>query len=227
MNQPMKPRSGPRLRITILLLAAAMIAVIFFLLAETDLAKMLGEPEALRQWVEEIGWLGPAALIGLMALAIVISPLPSAPIALAAGAAYGHTWGTVYVTTGAELGALIAFAIARFLGGETLRNWFGDKLTLGLLGSQGRLMALVFGLRLLPFVSFDVVSYAAGLTPLAAWRFALATLAGVAPVSFLLTHFGDRLVGGELDSLAFAVLALGLVTGASLYLARKRPSRDD
>jgi uncharacterized membrane protein YdjX (TVP38/TMEM64 family) len=204
-----------------------MIAVLFFLMAETELAKMLGEPEALRQWVEDIGWLGPAALMGLMTLAIVLSPLPSAPIALAAGAAYGHIWGTVYVSIGAETGALAAFAIARFLGGETLQRWFGQKLALGLLGSQRRLMALVFGLRLLPFVSFDVVSYAAGLTPLAAWRFALATLAGIVPISFLLTHFGDRLVGGELDSVALAVLALGLVTGASFYFARSRPGRDD
>lgn len=204
-----------------------MIVVLFFLLAETDLAKMLGDPQALRQWVQDIGWLGPVALMGLMALAIVISPLPSAPIALAAGAAYGHIWGTVYVTIGAEAGALIAFAIARFLGGETLQRWFGDKLALGLMGSQKRLMGLVFGLRLLPFISFDVVSYAAGLTPLAAWRFALATFAGVAPVSFLLTHFGDRLAGGELGSLALAVLALGLVTGGSLYFARSRPHHDD
>jgi uncharacterized membrane protein YdjX (TVP38/TMEM64 family) len=62
---------------------------------------------------------------------------------------------------------------------------------------------------------------------LAAWRFALATLAGIVPISFLLTHFGDRLVGGELDSVALAVLALGLVTGASFYFARSRPGRDD
>ena len=220
----MRQRNGPWRRIAVLSLAAAMIAVIFFLLAETDLAKMLGEPQALRQWVQDMGWLGPAAVIGLMALAIVISPLPSAPIALAAGAAYGHTWGTAYVTIGAEVGALTAFVIARFLGGETLQRWFGDKLAVGLLGSQRRLMALVFGLRLLPFVSFDLVSYAAGLTPLAAWRFALATLAGVAPVSFLLTHFGDRLAGGELGSLALAVLALGLVTGVSVFLARSRPN---
>ena len=226
MHNPMRRRSIPWRRLAVLLLAAALIAVAFFALAETGLAMILGDPEALRQWVEGIGWLGPAALIGLMALAIVISPLPSAPIALAAGAAYGHVWGTAYVTIGAELGALTAFAIARLLGGETLRHWFGDNLALGLLGSQGRMMGLVFGLRLLPFVSFDVVSYAAGLTTLAAWRFALATLAGVAPVSFALTHFGDRLVGGELDSLALGVLALGLVTGASFYLARKRLGRD-
>ena len=31
----------------------------------------------------------------------VASPIPSAPIALAPGAAYGHVWGTVQVVIGA------------------------------------------------------------------------------------------------------------------------------
>jgi hypothetical protein len=36
----------------------------------------------------------------------------------------------------------------------------------GLLGSQNAMTGLVAALRLIPFVSFDIVSYAAGLTPL-------------------------------------------------------------
>lgn len=213
-------------RMALLLAGAAAIALLYVLLTEIDLAGLLTDWQALHRWVRDIGWVGPVALMGLMALAIVVSPLPSAPIALAAGAAFGHIWGTVYVATGALAGALTAFAIARVLGGEALRRWFGDKLSVGLLGSQNRLMLLVFGLRLLPFISFDLVSYAAGLTPLAAWRFGLASLAGIVPISFLLTHFGDKLVGGELESLALAVLGLGIVTGVSAYFAgRHRDQR--
>ncbi len=48
-----------------------------------------------------------------MILAILVSPIPSAPIAVAAGAAYGHTWGRLYVLLGAECGALAAFGLAR------------------------------------------------------------------------------------------------------------------
>jgi uncharacterized membrane protein YdjX (TVP38/TMEM64 family) len=70
--------------------------------------------------------------------------------------------------------------------------------------------------RLLPFISFDVVSYAAGLTALTFWRFALATLAGILPASFLLAHFGGEMAAGELDRMLYAVLALGLLTAAPL-----------
>jgi len=218
----MRP-SAAALRICGLLLAlAGSIAIAFWILRGTEWAMALGDADELHRKVDGLGRAGPLALIGLMALAIVVSPLPSAPIAMAAGAAYGHYWGTLYVVIGAELGAITAFAIARFTGGETLRRWFGDRLEVGLLGSQNHLTALVFALRLLPFVSFDVVSYAAGLTLLRFWRFALATLAGVTPIAFLLSHFGDAFVGRELDRIGFAVLALGLLTAGSAYFGFRR-----
>lgn len=176
--------------------------------------------------VAEAGVLGPAVIVGLMTVAVVVSPLPSAPVALAAGAAYGHLWGTVYVLIGAELGAIVAFALARMLGYDALRRWFGDRLDMGLMGSQAALMATVFVTRLLPFVSFDLVSYAAGLTPLTFWRFALATLAGIVPASFLLAHFGGEMASGEADRIMWTALALGPLTGTPLlvgwWLRRRR-----
>jgi len=69
-----------------------------------------------------------------------------------------------------------------------------------------------------------VVSYAAGLTTLSLWRFALATFAGILPASFLLAHFGGEMATGELDRILFGVLALGLPTAVPLVLhfLRKR-----
>jgi uncharacterized membrane protein YdjX (TVP38/TMEM64 family) len=51
---------------------------------------------------------------------------------------------------------------------------------------------------LLPlFISFDAVSYAAGLTPLAFWQFMVATLVGMIPISFLLAYFGEELITAD------------------------------
>jgi uncharacterized membrane protein YdjX (TVP38/TMEM64 family) len=172
--------------------------------------------EALKLQVARLGPWGPVAVIALMTMAILVSPIPSAPIALAAGALYGHAWGTLYVLLGAEIGALAAFGIARLVGYEVLRRWLGERLSLGWLGSQNALMGLVFVSRLLPFVSFDVISYAAGLTVLSAWRFALATLAGIVPASFLLAHFGAEMVAGEADQALIATLGLGVLVALPL-----------
>ena len=74
-------------------------------------------------------------------------------------------------------------------------------------------------------MSFDLVSYAAGLTALKPWRFALATLLGLMPVSFVLAHLGSEAVAGETSQLLFIVLLLGLLTGLPLIWAWFRQSR--
>ena len=73
-------------------------------------------------------------------------------------------------------------------------------------------MLIVFLSRLVPFVSFDAVSYVAGLTPLTFWRFAIATLAGVIPVSFALAYFGERLVESETNRIMTFMLIAGGIT---------------
>ena len=213
-----------RVRILAAVAVVLLMVAAYRLLQETGAIATITDGHALRQFIVGLGVAGPLAVIGLMTLAILVSPIPSAPIALAAGAAYGHTWGTAYIVLGAELGALAAFGLARLLGQDVVHRWFGDRLPHTRLRSQGALMAIVFASRLLPFISFDVVSYAAGLTTLTLWRFALATLAGILPASFLLAHFGGEMATGELDRIAFAVLALGLLTGIPLavHYVRRR-----
>lgn len=188
-------------------------------------AQRLMDRETLEVLVARAGIWGPLLIIGLMTVAVVASPIPSAPIALAAGAAYGHVWGTVQVVIGAELGALVAFGLARVLGHDVLRRVFGASVDAGLLGSQNALTGTVFASRLMPFVSFDIISYAAGLSRLHAWRFALATLAGIIPASFILAHFGGEAVSGDIGRTTWAVLGLGLITGLPLlWIATRRHS---
>jgi len=188
-------------------------------------ARGLMDAERLDMLVSRAGLWGPVVIVVLMAVAVVASPIPSAPIAMAAGAAYGHLWGSIQVVLGAELGAVIAFSLARVLGHDVLRRVFGDKVDGGLLGSQTALTVTVFASRLMPFVSFDMISYAAGLSRLHAWRFALATLAGIIPASFLLAHFGAEAISGDIGRTTWAVLGLGLVTSLPLLWVamRKQP----
>lgn len=187
----------------VLLLA---LVVSYILLSRTGWLDLLMDGTALHTRIIEYGLWGPVAIITLMTGAIVWSPIPSAPIAMAAGAAYGHIWGTVYILIGAELGALIAFVLARWLGHDVITKWIGNKVSLDRFDSQNLLMALVFVTRLLPFISFDIISYAAGLTSMAVWRFALATLAGIIPASFLLAHFGSEMTSGNAQRIITTVL---------------------
>lgn len=230
-TQPPGPwwRHGPGAHIVIGCLIVIAVAAVYLVLSKTGVLALLMDRAAIEARIDEFGAMGPVAVVALMTIAIVISPIPSAPIALAAGAAYGPIWGSLYVLAGAELGALIAFAIARMVGGDVLRRWFGENLSLSLLGSQNNLMAIVFASRLLPFISFDLVSYAAGLTPLTWLRFAIATVAGIIPASFILAYFGDEIASGEGERIAYSIIALGaltLVPVVARLVMRRRKKRD-
>jgi len=209
------------------IIVAAVIMTFNLWASKVGLPSELPDGASLRQWFDELGAWGPVAVIGSMVVAILVSPIPSAPIALSAGAIYGHFWGALYVLIGSEIGAIAAFAIARFLGYDLLHKWFGDQLNRGLAGSQNFLMGTVFASRLMPFISFDIVSYAAGLTSLSFWRFAIATMAGIIPASFLLAHFGGELVADESDRILLAVALLGALTAlpfAVRLIAKSRQS---
>jgi len=193
-------------------LIIAVIALVYFALHRTGTLSLFMDSERLHAVIESAGGLGPLVIIGFFMIAVVINPLPSAPIALAAGFAYGHTWGTLYVVIGSVSGALIAFTIARLLGHDILYRWFGEKLKMGLLGSQWGLAGMIVVFRLLPFISFDIVSYAAGLTNITWWRFLLATTVGIIPASFLLAHFGSEMGTGDPTRIGLTVLLLGFMT---------------
>ena len=154
--------------------------------------------------------IGGSIIVALMATAVVFNPIPSAPIALYAGSLYGHTWGTLFIVLGALVGSMLAFVIARF-SARALVLGFVKGLRVPLwLGTQNAMMTIVFLSRLLPFVSFDLMSYAAGLSTIKFWRFVIATLFGLLPASFLLAHFGSVMTASNnRDVFLWSSLILG------------------
>ena len=69
--------------------------------------EFISSPDVIRAAVEDAGAVGPLIIVVSIAIAVVISPLPSAPLTAISGAAYGHIWGTVYALIGAQIGAMI------------------------------------------------------------------------------------------------------------------------
>lgn len=199
----------PRLTVAFILIVLTLLV----LTSETasDLRTLFNKDEVGRL-VMQVGNWGPLLIVVLMAVAVVFSPLPSAPIAVAAGAAYGHLWGTISVVVGASLGAIIAFTLARWLGSGFVRRvpLLPTKSSLQI--SQRTLMATIFAARLIPFISFDAVSYAAGLTKLSLLNFTMATVVGLIPMSFLLAHLGDQWIEAEGNELMSWVFIAGIFT---------------
>lgn len=182
--------------------------------------------EKLLTIIKELGLIGPTVIILLIAIAIIITPIPSAPVALVSGALYGHTFGTLYVVLGALSGAITAFMISRKLGYDYVNKKLHHKMPQKIVGSQNALMMIVFVTRLAPFISFDVISYAAGLTKLTFSRFFMATLMGIIPISFILAHLGSEVENGEMESIATALILLGFFTLVPLIIKKLTKDSD-
>ncbi|OGP75424.1 MAG: hypothetical protein A2W09_03265 [Deltaproteobacteria bacterium RBG_16_50_11] len=173
--------------------------------------------------LQDAGPLAPFFYMILMAGAVVISPIPSLPLDLASGTVFGTFWGTVYSVIGAEAGAVISFFIARALGREAITRLLKNDIGFCDLCAEHHLFYIIFLARLLPVFSFDIISYGAGLTRISPRYFALATLLGVIPPTFLITYFGGGIFSGSGYTIllgGFLVLLFFLIP---VWITRKNP----
>lgn len=143
---------------------------------------------------------GPAAAVVsflLMVFQSVIAPLPAFLITIANANLFGWWQGAILSWTSAMAGAALCFWIARVVGREAVEKLAGKNGVRQMEeffqrhGTQSVLIA-----RLLPFVSFDWVSYFAGLTSMRFWSFFLATGLGQLPATIVYSYVGGMLTGG-------------------------------
>jgi uncharacterized membrane protein YdjX (TVP38/TMEM64 family) len=214
---------GRRLKIGAGLLFLVVLLGAYWFLSDKGHLSMITSEARLQDEVSQLGPWGPITVIGFMALAIVMSPIPSGPIGMAAGAAFGPVLGAVYVIGGSVLGAVVAFGLARMLGYEFVRGKLGSRFaSLQKTQSQNKLMGIIFLTRLIPFISFDAVSYVAGVTPIRFWRFGLATLFGVIPISFVITYLGNKVLMLDTKWSLIITGAVAVATGLPLIVAAIR-----
>jgi uncharacterized membrane protein YdjX (TVP38/TMEM64 family) len=107
---------------------------------------------------------------------------------------------------GAAGGAMASFIIARYLGRNFIEKFLGGHINFCTLCSNRVLTKVVFFSRLLPFVSFDIISYGAGLTKMSLKNFSLATILGMVPLTFMYNYFGSIIRVGRGLAIFLAVV---------------------
>jgi len=153
------------------------------------------DPEAIRERLQGTGAVAPLVFVGVVVLAILVAPIPSIPLDIAAGLTFGWWWGWILTLLGDVIGALIAFQLSRYLGHRWLVKRLGPKATVHIERLQAGLTPrMLLVTRLLPVFSFEWVSYAAGLTRMRSSTFAVVTTVGTAGPVMLLVAVGDLLV---------------------------------
>jgi uncharacterized membrane protein YdjX (TVP38/TMEM64 family) len=138
------------------------------------------------------GSLAPLVFVLVMAATVVL-PVPTFPLDVLAGQIFGPVLGTLYAVIGATLGAAFSFLLARWLGRDVVAGFLKGHINFCQQCSDRLLTKVVFLARLVPAVSFDVVSYGAGLTKMSLARFAVASFLGMLPLTFAYVSFGPLL----------------------------------
>lgn len=152
--------------------------------------------EAFRDYLLSFGPLAAIVSAFLMIFTSIVAPLPAFVITFTNGLLFGWVFGAILSWSSAMLGAIACYYIAKFLGRpvvekivtkKALQWWdhFFDRY-----GSQS-----IFLARLIPVISFDLVSYAAGTTSITFWRFFWATGLGQLPATLLYSYLGKNATG--------------------------------
>lgn len=182
-----------------------------------------GDVSALRDYILSYGAWAPVVSTALMVLQALAAFVPSFAVGFANGLAFGTFWGGTLSCASAALAAAISFGIARVLGRATVEALVGKRSLGKADGWFERYGAYaVLAARLIPVVSFDAVSYAAGLTRMGFWRFLLATSAGMAPACYVYAYLGERAPQYVNVLLAiFGVFVVAAVVGAVVRRRRR------
>jgi uncharacterized membrane protein YdjX (TVP38/TMEM64 family) len=182
-------------KILILLLFAAGVAAVHFL----DLGKFLTleSLKSNRARLEDLRLAHTVLFAAVFVLVYIVQTafsLPGAAIlSLAAGAIFGVLQGTVFIVTGATIGAILAFLVSRTL----LRDWvvkkFGGRMEGIDRGLRENGLSYLLFLRLVPAFPFFLVNLACGVTGLPLRTYALGTLFGIMPGSLVFVNAGASL----------------------------------
>ncbi len=180
----------------------------------------------MRRLVHSLGPFGAPGVSLMIAVIIVFVPIPTIPIEVVAGVAYGIVAGTLLVLIGHLVGALIAFLIARRFGRPLLRRWLGDAAVSKLdpFAAQSGFW-YVFFMRLLPLFDFKLVSYAVGLTPMRTRRYMIATTTGIFLPILILDAIGATAAARPREAAVIAAAYSLAVAGTIAYFLVPRRKR--
>lgn len=217
------------MKVKILLLAAAVFLLLFFTVPSfhdwfVNIFDLFRDPQAMREYIAAYGPLAPVISALLMIFQSVAAPLPAFLITFANGLLFGVWWGAALSWSSAMLGAALCFFIARYFGRPLVVKLISESALAasdGFFERYGKHAVLIA--RLVPIVSFDVISYGAGLTGMGFLGFWLATGIGQLPATILYSYLGD----GATGTIKILFWAFGIVIAISIVtvLIKRQPPR--
>ena len=204
------------IRLGILVACIAIYYLIPGFKSEVNKAAMLlakADIKGMKEYLLGFGLWGPIVSMLLMVLQALAAPLPAFVITFTNAWIWGWAWGALISWSGAMIGAVICFYLAKWFGRPLVEKLVGNtslEISDRFFNRYGRYGVLIT--RLIPVISFDLISYAAGLTNMGLWEFFWATGIGQLPATIVYSILGQNITSGAKYGLwVFAGFAVLLV----------------
>lgn len=179
--------------------------LLFYLGSEAKEANFLTQVKV-QNFILAYGYFSWLAYVGLL-LVTIMSPLPDTPVVLAGGFIFGPYIAIPLTIIGQILGATVDFYLARRLGRNYVTKKFPNATETLNKYSHRLGWQTIFLMRLTPTLSFDILSYAAGLSIIRYKPYILATLCGMIPLISISALLG---YSAGLHSKIFPVVIIGI-----------------
>ena len=182
---------------------------------------------AIEQWVDSLGWWGPAAFIAIYIAASLLL-IPASALTIAAGVVFGLFGGFVIVSIASTTSAALALLISRYAAREKIESIASDNPKFAAIDraiTKGG-WKIVAMLRLSPAVPFNLLNYMFGLTSIPFWRCVLTSWLAMMPGTLLYVYLGyigkTAAAGDGKSPLEWGLLGVGIVATLAVtwYLTR-------
>lgn len=171
---------------------------------------------------------GPVAGPLSFLLLCIVRPFVFTPVlfvAIVGGRAFGPLAGALLTAIGSTLSCLCVFGIVKLVGKRLAKPWLRSNLPATFKFIRSQDYKIVFALRLIPIVPFDLVSFVGGALDFRTKAMVLATLAGSLPEAYLFAKLVDP-SETVLSATLLSVVGFGLcIIGPLLvfeYLSRRK-----
>lgn len=193
---------------------------ILFAVAGKPMLEMFDDPAGFRAWVETHGIGGKLLFIGFMVFQVLVSVIPSEPLELGAGYAFGTLEGMLLCLIGSAIGTAIIFAFARRFGIKLVEFFLPrEKIdSFAFLKTEEKLRTFTFILYLIPGIPKDIVTWIMPLTRIPFLDFmVISSIARIFPI-ITSTISGSALGEERYVKAIVAFVATALIGGIGLLV---------
>jgi Uncharacterized conserved protein len=197
--------------------------IVLMLVYSARITEIISDPGKFRHLLVSYGSLSILIYIGVHILSVILVPVPGELVIIAGGYIYGTVYGTMYSLIGTILGSIMVFSFSRYFG-YSLVKWLVPPKKFARFSAmlnRRRSEQTVFFLYLMPQMPKGILTYIAGLTPIALVKFMVLSTIARMPCIIGASYIGANLREKDFLPVILILAATGIVLLISFLMREK------